>query len=114
MKKNLLIISALLFMLIMPIANSECIYPKKNFKVPDGSKATETSMIEVQTKIKAYQADSETYRTCLETELASIPKEDENYAELDSLVTKKYNASVEEETQLAEDWGTAVRAFKSQ
>jgi hypothetical protein len=29
-------------------------------------------------------------------------------------VTKKYNASVEEEMQLAEDWGTAVRAFKSQ
>ena len=114
MKKKLLIITSLIITLVIPVANSECIYPKKNFKIPDGSKASEASMIEVQTKIKAYQADSETYRTCLETELASIPKEDDNYAELDSLVTKKYNASVEEEMQLAEDWGTAVRAFKAQ
>ena len=45
MKKNLLIISALLLMLIMPIANSECIYPKKNFDIPNGSKATKDEML---------------------------------------------------------------------
>jgi hypothetical protein len=113
MKKNLLIISALLFTLIVPIANSECIYPKKSFKFPNGSKASESVMIEAQTNFKAWQAVAETYRSCLENELASIPKESESFSDLDEMMTAKYNASIEEEKQLADDWNSAVRAYQS-
>jgi hypothetical protein len=114
MKNNLLIISALLVMLIMPIANGECIYPKKNFNIPNGSKATEAAMVEAQTAIKAYQTDLGSYRDCLDEELARIPKEVENYDEISKVSLKKFNAAVDAETQLAEDWGTAVRAYKAQ
>jgi hypothetical protein len=112
MKKNLLIISALLFMLIMPIANSECIYPKKNFDIPNGSKATKDEMLEAQAKVKNWQAVAETYRKCLDLELASIPQESDNYKDMKKMIDDKYDSSVTEERQLAEeDWGAAVRAY---
>ena len=114
MKKNLTITLCLLAALFVPIANSECIYPKKSFNIPNGSKATEAAMIESQTAIKAYQANLGSYRDCLDEELAGIPKEIENYDEISEVSLKKFNAAVDAETQLAEDWGTAVRAYKAQ
>jgi len=114
MKKNLLITLCLLVTLFVPIANGECIYPKKNFNIPNGSKATETAMVEAQTAIKAYQTDLGSYRDCLDEELARIPKKVENYDEISEVSLKKFNAAVDAETQLAEDWGTAVRAYKAQ
>ena len=113
MKKNVLIINIILLPFFISAANSECIYPKKGFKFPNGSKASEAVMIEAQTKFKAWQAVAETYRGCLENELASIPKESENFSDLDSMMTDKYNASIEEEKQLADDWNSAVRAYQS-
>ena len=114
MKKNLLITLCLLVTLFVPIANGECIYPKKSFNIPNGSKATEAAMVEAQTSIKTYQADLGSYRDCLDEELARIPKESENYDEISEVSLKKFNAAVDAETQLAEDWGTAVRAYKAQ
>tara|TARA_B110000438_G_scaffold37915_1_gene37714 strand:- start:2458 stop:2802 length:345 start_codon:yes stop_codon:yes gene_type:complete len=114
MKIKLSIITGLLIILIMPIAHSECIYPMKNFDMPNGSKASEKDMIDAQTKIKSYQAELGSYRDCLDEELASIPKQLENYDEISGLSLKKFNAAVDAETVLAEDWGTAVRAYKSQ
>ncbi len=114
MKKNLLITLSLLVTLFIPIANGECIYPKKNFNIPNGSKATEAVMVQAQTAIKAYQKDLGSYRDCLDEELASIPEKVENYDEISQVSLKKFNAAVDEETQLAEDWGTAVRAYKAQ
>ena len=114
MKKNLLITLCFLVTLFAPIANSECIYPKKSFNIPNGSKATEAAMVEAQTSIKAYQADLGSYRDCLDEELARIPKKVENYDEISEVSLKKFNAAVDAETQLAEDWGTAVRAYKAQ
>jgi len=108
-----IIISAL-FMLFTNNINADCSYPKKNFVVPAGSSATEAEMIEVMGKVKKYQADLGKYRTCIDDELKMISPELENYAEIADMQTKKYNASVEDEEMLAEDWGAAVKAFKSQ
>jgi len=114
MKKNLLTTLCLLVTLFVPIANSECIYPKKNFNIPNGSKAKQAAMVEAQTAIKAYQTDLGSYRDCLDEELARISKKVENYDEISEISLKKFNAAVDAETQLAEDWGTAVRAYNAQ
>ena len=114
MKKNLIITLCFLVTLFAPIANSECIYPKKSFNIPNGSTATESAMVEAQTAIKTYQTDIGSYRDCLDEELARIPKKVENYDEISKISLKKFNAAVDAETQLAEDWGTAVKAYKAQ
>ena len=85
MKKNLLITLCLLVTLFVPIANGECIYPKKSFNIPNGSKATEAAMVEAQTGIKAYQTDLGSYRDCLDAELARVSKEIENYDEISEI-----------------------------
>jgi hypothetical protein len=111
MKKNLLITLCLLVTLFVPIANGECIYPKKNFNIPNGSKATQDELLEAKAKLNNWQAVAETYRNCLENELASIPKESEIFSDLNSTMTAKWNASVEEETDLADDLNSAIRAY---
>lgn len=114
MKIKLSVITGLLIIFIMPIANSECIYPKNSFDIPNGSKASEKDMVDAQTKIKTYQGELGYYRDCLDEELARISKKLENYGELSDISRKKFNAAVDAETILAEDWGTAVRAYKAQ
>ena len=108
-----IIISAL-FMLLSNNINADCNYPKKNFVVPAGSKTTETEMIEVMGKVKTYQADLGTYRTCLEDELKQVSPDLEAFDDIEKMMTAKFNASVEDEEMLAEDWSAAVKAFKSQ
>ena len=107
-----IIISAL-FVLLSNNINADCNYPKKNFVVPSGSKATEAEMVEVMGKVKTYQADLESYRTCLEDELKHVSPDLEAYDDIEGMMTAKFNASVEDEEMLAEDWGAAVKAFKS-
>ena len=100
-------------MLITNNINADCNYPKKNFVVPTGSNSTEAEMLEVMGKVKTYQADLGAYRTCLEDELKQVSPDLEAYADIEKMMTAKFNASVEDEQMLAEDWGTAVKAFKS-
>jgi hypothetical protein len=108
-----IIISAL-FMLLSNNINADCNYPKKNFVVPTGSNSTEAEMVEVMGKVKTYQADLGTYRTCLEDELKQVSPDLEAFADIEKMMTAKFNASVEDEEMLAEDWSAAVKAFKSQ
>jgi hypothetical protein len=107
-----IIISAI-FILAANTINADCNYPKKNFVVPAGFKATEAAMIEVMGKVKTYQATLGSYRTCLEAELKQVSPDLEAYADIEQMMTAKFNASVEDEQMLAEDWGAAVKAFKS-
>jgi len=113
-RKRISIIMATIFILSASNINADCIYPKKSFVIPQGSKSTQSEMVEVMGKVKKYQADLSVYRTCIDDELKMISPELENYAEIAEMQTKKYNASVEDEEKLAEDWGAAVKAFKSQ
>ena len=96
-------------------ANSfaDCNYPKKNFDVPSGKKASEAEMVETMGKVKQFQTNLTIYRTCLDDELAKISPELETYEDIQKMNAQKYNASVEDEQTLAEEWGEAVRAFKA-
>ncbi len=111
-KKNILFTVTLLA--FSSISFAECNYPKKKFDIPSGKKATEAEMVEAQGKVKQFQADLAVYRTCLDDELAKVSTELESYEEIKRMSTQKHNASVEDEQKMAEEWGVAVRAFKSQ
>ena len=110
-KKKLVIIFSLV--VFSSITFAECNYPKKKFDVPSGKKASEAEMVETMGKVKQFQADLAVYRTCLDDELEKISPELESYEEIERMNAQKYNASVEDEQSLAEEWGEAVRAFKS-
>ena len=110
--KTPIIVSAICILAASNIS-ADCNYPKKNFVVPSGSNATEVEMIEVMGKVKAYQADLGSYRNCLEDELKQVSPDLEAFADIEAMMTAKFNASVEDEEMLAEDWGAAVKAFKS-
>ena len=107
-----IIVSAICILAASNIS-ADCNYPKKNFVVPSGSNATEAEMIEVMSKVKTYQADLGSYRNCLEDELKQVSPDLEAFADIEAMMTAKFNASVEDEEMLAEDWGAAVKAFKS-
>ena len=110
-KNKLLIIITLMAFSSMTFA--ECNYPKKNFDIPSGTRATEAEMVTTMGKVKQFQADLAIYRTCLDDELAKVSPEFESYEEIQRMNAQKYNASVEDEQKMAEEWGEAVRAFKS-
>ena len=109
-KKIVLIVSLLAF---SSMTFAECTYPKKSFDIPSGKKATESEMVETMGKVKQFQSDLAIYRTCLDDELAKVSPELESYEEIQRMNAQKYNASVEDEQKMAEEWGEAVRAFKS-
>ena len=109
-KKLFLIISIITF---SSITFAECNYPRKNFDIPSGKNTTEAEMIETMGKVKQFQSDLTVYRTCLDDELAKVSPELESYEEIQRMNAQKYNASVEDEQKMAEEWGEAVRAFKS-
>ena len=110
-KKKIFLIASLITFSSMAFA--ECNYPKKKFDIPSGKKATEPEMVETMGKVKQFQADLAVYRTCLDDELAKVSPELETYEEIQRMNAQKYNASVEDEQKMAEEWGEAVRAFKS-
>ena len=101
-------------LLIINSINAECIYPKKDFVIPSGANSTKDEMLEVMDKFKTLQANLESYRSCLLEEEAAIPTDAENYAELVSMIIKKHDGSIEEETAIAAEWNEAVRAYNSQ
>ena len=116
MKNLKIIIFALTIapVLVISSVNAECIYPKKNFVIPSGTNSTKDEMLEVMDKFKTLQADLESYRSCLLEEEAAIPTDADNYDELVSMIIKKHDGSIEEETAIADQWNEAVRAYNSQ
>jgi len=111
LKKKIFLIVSLIAFSTMTFA--ECNYPKKKFDIPSGKKASEAEMVETMGKVKQFQADLAVYRTCLDDEIAKVSPELESYEEIERMNAQKYNASVEDEQKMAEEWGEAVRAFKS-
>ena len=112
--KSKTIFVSILSVLLANNINAECIYPKKDFVIPSGTNSTKDEMLEVMDKFKTLQADLESYRSCLSEEEAAIPTDAENYDELVSMIVKKHDGSIEEETAIADQWNEAVRAYNSQ
>jgi hypothetical protein len=88
---------------------AKCKRPPKP-AIPNGRTSTEEDLLAAQRTVKAYMADSNTYRGCLDQiQLgwgeAATPEQRAVYEIF-------YNTSVDEETQTGELFNQAVRAFK--
>ena len=112
--KTMIFALSIVPLLFVNSVNADCAYPKKDFVIPSGTNSTKDEMLEVMDKFKALQADLESYRSCLLEEEAAIPTDAENYEELVSMIVKKHDGSIEEETAIADEWNEAVRAYNSQ
>ncbi len=95
-------------------ALSDCFYPKMKVDIPNGSTATMEEMVAAQSNFKAYNADMNAYLDCLDDELSKISEDFEGYADIKSHSDAKYNATVEQLTEAAEEWNQAVRGYKAQ
>ena len=93
---------------------AKCDYPKMNFVIPNGATATMENMVAGQTNFKAYNAGTEAYLDCLDSELSKVSKKLDNYQNIQSLSDSKYNAAVDELSEAANRWNEAVRAYKAQ
>ena len=84
--------------------------------VPDGASATMDEMIAGQGAVKAFQADAQAFRACVDGKLAGLKAAaadgDEAAAETFKATTEAYNASVSDEETLAEAFNAAIRAYK--
>lgn len=95
-----------------------CDYPKRA-DIPNGSTATKEEMLAGQTSVKDYMAAMETYLACIEKEeqdtvAAMTEITEEELANRDAALTKKYNAAVQEMELLAAKFNEEVRAYKAQ
>lgn len=69
--------------------------------------------------IKAYQEEMDVYLTCIEAdEIVAVQAMDdddhEGKAQSKEMFGKKYNAAVEEQTLVVEEFNAQIRAYKAQ
>lgn len=93
-----------------------CDYPERK-SIPNGSTATKEEMLEGQKGVKAYVAEMEAYLDCiLEEEKAARAKIEDLTPEVEQqredMLTKKYNAGVEEMEKVAADFNVQVQEYK--
>ena len=109
------IAAAILF--LAPAAMA-CDYPAQA-SIVNGANATKDEMIESQRSVKAYMAAMEEYLACLEKSeadaVAGQPDlSDEEKANREAAMTKKYNAAVEQMELVAAQFNEEVRAYRAQ
>ncbi len=95
--------------------SGDCTFPDKPSGV-DGSTASEAQMIEFQKNMKAYLAEGNEFLACLEKEEDQMPSSatPEQQEEFKAKVTQTYNMVVDEMNSIADQFNTALRAYKSQ
>ena len=112
------IFSSLLLVLLTSLASlsiahaDECYEPAAPI-IPDGNVASEDELVAAQKAIKIYQTSLIDYRTCLDEAGAGLDPENEDDQKVAADLSSRYNASVAAETQVADEFNVAVRAFKA-
>ena len=102
--------------LALPLSSLACDYPDK-INVPDGSTASKDELIAAQQAVKQYISDMDTYLECIveEEKLARQAMDDldpEVEQQREEMLTKKYNAGVDEEKRVEAEWNATVQAYK--
>ena len=109
-------IAAAVLLVAAPLALA-CDYPQKP-EIPAGGTASKEDMVAASRAVKAYQNEMVSYRECIDTEgntkISELqdPSEDE-VNNVRVALTKKYNASVEEEELVVARFNEAVRDYKA-
>jgi len=102
--------------LALPLSSFACDYPDK-ITVPDGALATKDELIAAQQAVKQYISEMDTYLECIveEEKLARQAMENlepEVEQQREEMLTKKYNAGVDEEKRVEAEWNATVQAYK--
>lgn len=94
-----------------------CDYPERT-DIPNGSTASKDEMIAGQKGVKRFVSEMETYLDCLveeekvaRSQIENLEPEDEQMRE--DMLTKKYNAAVEEMEKVAAQFNDQVQAYKA-
>ena len=94
-----------------------CDYPDK-ITVPDGATATKDELLAAQKEVKEYIANMDAYLECIVEEeklarQAMESMEPEVEQQREEMLTKKYNAGVDEEKRIEAEWNATVQAYKA-
>lgn len=81
--------------------------------IPDGNVASQDELVAAQKAMKAFQVTLAEYRECLDAKDAAIDPEAEDAEAQKAAIGADYDASVDAEEKMAEEFNTAVRAFKA-
>jgi len=95
---------------------TKCKTPPQQPNIPNGTKATMDEMLAAQKAIKAYQAESLNYRSCLDSTLAAWDTQGgtpEEISQKKDVAVVIFNRSVADEEEVANLFNTALRAYKS-
>ena len=95
-----------------------CDYPSKPARMPDGKTATKEEMLVGVRLVNEYQTVMKTYLSCIEADellaTQAVDDEDEDaMKQRTELFNKRYNAAVDEQTLVVEEFNTQIRAYKS-
>lgn len=93
-------------------AQAECVTPEAPI-IPDGNVASQDELVSAQRAMKAYQGTLVEYRECLAGMDAAVVPESEEAEQQTASILAAYNASVDSEESVAEQFNAAVRAFKA-
>lgn len=95
--------------------SGNCTYPDKP-RGADGSTATEAQMLDFQKAMKDYLALGNAFLECLDKEEGMMTKDatEEQAQEFKAQITQTYNAVVDEMNAIADEFNTALRAYKKQ
>ena len=116
---NILIKTALSIAVVLAVPSVfACDYPDRVL-IPNGNTATKEEMVEGQRGVKQYVADMEVYLECIVQEekvardaLPDLAPEDEQ--ERENMLSKKYNAAVDEMERVAAQFNAEVQAYRAQ
>jgi hypothetical protein len=115
MNKTTLFAITVNLLLGAPIAFA-CDYPHRA-SIVDGATATKDEMIASQRSVKEYMAAIDEYLACIEAEEADAAAKLDNPApselqQREDVLSKKYNAAVEEMEIIAAGFNEQVRTYK--
>ena len=95
-----------------------CDYPAPPKNLPGGASSTKDEMLVGVKLISAYQEDMATYLACVEADevvAAQVLADDdeEGKKQRAMMFEKKYDAAVEEQMRVVEEFNAEIRAYKS-
>lgn len=109
---NTNLIAAILLATFSSQAFAECDIPASPI-IPDGNVASLDELVSAQKAMKSYQTSLGGYRDCLKAVEEGLDLEAEGAEDQTKMILSEYNASVDSEAAVAEEFNTAVRAFKT-
>ena len=103
-------------LLLLGVPALACDYPARA-KIVSGATATKDEMIASQKSVKTYLAAMDEYLACIEEEEKTaraelVEPDEQTLKEREEMITKKYNAAVEEMEIVAAEFNEQVRAYK--